>query len=171
MKQKYGILLNDNIKINRQYFREMVKLLGVYCLFRAPKPGKKYTSYAEIDANYEEPILIGCIFEDHPTQQTMKKIGWVSELQQGSSIIHVDYDLEGLQQGALFIIPSGLDDGKARVFRVVRMATSIVYPASITCEIVPEYVDSFEEHTQVEHYDTGNIQILADEKLGPLDRY
>ena len=56
----------------------------------------------------------------------------------------MDYDLPGLQQGALFIIPSGLDDGKGRLFRVVKLTTSIVYPASVACEIVPEYEDTMD---------------------------
>ena len=103
---KYGTLLGPEIKIHRQYFREMVKLIGIYVLFRAPKSDKHYTTYAELDASYEEPKLVGCIFDEHPTQRTLRKMGWVSELQDNSSLIHVDYDLEGLQQGALFIIPS-----------------------------------------------------------------
>ena len=78
-------------------------------------------------------------FDEHPTQQTMKKIGWVSELQKDSSLIHIAYDTPDIQQGALFIVPSGLDDGKGRLFRCVKLTNSIVYPASIACEIVPEY--------------------------------
>lgn len=142
--QKYGLLLTPDIRQHRQYFREMVKLLGIRVLYRAPKPGKKYTTYAEIDAMYEQPILVGCIFDEHPSQRTLRKMGWMSELNENSSFIHVDYDLPGLQQGGMFIVPSGLDDGNGRLFRIVKMVTSIVYPASITCEIVPEYIDNFE---------------------------
>lgn len=122
----------------------MCKLIGIRVLYRSPKPGKKYTTYAEIDANYYPPILIGCIFDEHPSQRTLRKMGWISELDENSSFIHVDYDLPNLQQGSMFIVPSGLDDGKGRLFRVIKMATSMVYPASITCEIVPEYIDNFE---------------------------
>lgn len=142
--QKYGTLLTPDIRMHRQYFREMVKLIGIRVLYRAPKSNdSKYTSYAEMDTQYYKPILVGCIFDEHPTQRTLKKMGWVSELNENSSFIHVDYDLP-LQQGGLFIIPSGLDKGKGRLFRIVRMSNSIVYPASITCEIVPEYIDDFE---------------------------
>ena len=160
--RKYGKLLHPEIKIHRQYFREMCKLIGINVLYRAVKAGKKYTTYAEIDANYEDPLLVGCIFDQHPNQQTMKKLGWVSELQDNSSIIHVDYDLPGLQQGCLFIIPSGLDDGKARLFRVVKMTNSIVYPSSITCEIVPEYIDSFNEKTDYD-FNPSEQNVLSDE--------
>ena len=165
--QKYGTLVHPEIKIHRQYFREMVKLHGIYVLYRAPKDGKKYTTFGEIDSNYEEPKLIGCLFDEHPTQQTLKKIGWMSGLDGSSSIIHVDYDLEGLQQGALFIIPSGLDDGKGRIFRVVKLTNSIVYPASITCEIVPEYIDNFVEETNYDEM-SGHINVLNTEESRPV---
>lgn len=142
--KKYGDLLKPEIKLHRQWFREMVKLLGIRVLYRAVKPDKTYTTYGELDANYEQPILVGCIFDDHPTQQTLKKINWVSELQENSSLIHVDYDLPGLQQGCLFIIPSGLDDGQSRIFRVNKMTNGIVYPASMTCELIPEWENTFQ---------------------------
>ena len=141
--KKYGSLLAPDIKIHRQYFKEMCKLIGIQVIYRAPRPDKHYTNYAEIDSNFYEPILEGCIFEEHPTQQTLKKLGWVSELQQNSSIIHVRYDLPEIQQGALFIIPSGLDNAKGRLFRVSKISNVIIYPASLTCEIVPEYENVF----------------------------
>lgn len=160
---KSGILLNEkDIKRHRQYFREMVKLIGIYVLYRAPLKDKHYTVYAELDSNYEPPIQVGCIFDTHPTQQTLRKIGWVSELQEESSLIHVDYDLPGLQQGALFIIPSGLDDGKGRIFRVVRLQNSMVYPSTMVCEIVPQYENTFEPETNYDFEDT-DFHLLNDE--------
>lgn len=163
MSEKYGLLLNGNIKLYRQYFREMVKLLGVYVIYRAPKTNKHWTTYGEIESNYEPPLLIGCIFDQHPTQQTLKKIGWVSELQENASIIHVDYDLPNLQQGALFVIPSGLDNAKGRLFRVTKLTNSIIYPASIMCEIVPEYEDTFIPETQYD-FQHSSFTSLNEEK-------
>lgn len=145
LKTKYGILLTPDAKLQRNYFKEMCKLIGINCIYRAVKPGKKYTTYAELDTNFEKPQLIGCIFDEHPTQQTLKKIGWVSELQENSSIIHIAYDTPGLQQGCLFTLPSGLDDGRGRLFRLVKISTIMVYPASIACELVPEYENTYTE--------------------------
>lgn len=161
--QKYGMLLRADAKLWRQYFREMVKLNGIYVIYRAPYKGKSWTTYGEIDSNYNPPMVVGCIFDEHPTQQTLKKIGWVSELQDGASIIHVDYDLPELQQGALFIIPSGLDTGKGRLFRVVKLMNSIVYPASITCQIVPEYEDTFIPETSYD-YVNNSFTLLNEEE-------
>jgi len=161
-EQKYGILLNSNIKLYRQWFREACKLLGIWVLYRAPKPDKHYTTYAEVESNYEEPLLIGCMFHEHPDQRTLKKIGWISELQENASLIDVDYDLPGLQKDALFIVPSGLDDGKGRLFRVVSLVNSIVYPSAITCEIVPEYENTFQPETAFE-YTQSDFNLLNEE--------
>lgn len=168
MEQKYGMLINSNAKLNRQYFREMCKLIGIYVIYRAPLEGKHYTTYNEIESNYAPPLLVGCIFDNHPDQTTLRKIGWVSELQEGSSIIHVDYDLPNLQQGALFIIPSGLDDGKGRLFRVVKLSNIMVYPASIACEIAPEYEDIFSPETSYD-FTQQSTTLLNDEHSAPFN--
>lgn len=138
-----GLLMGKNIKLHRHWFKEMCRLIGVKVIFRAPKKSKEYTQYGEIDSNYERPIAVWCIFEEHPDQQTMKKLGWNSELVTDAVIIHIPYDLEGVQQGALFIVPSGIDDAKGRVFQVTKLTTSMIYPASITCQLVPYYQDEF----------------------------
>ena len=151
---KYGMLLNSDITLHREYFKEMTRLIGIRVIYRAPREDKHYTTYNEIESNYYEPILTGCIFEEHPTQQTLKKMGWAAELQENASLIHVAYDLPKLQQGALFIVPCGLDQSQGRLFRVVKMTNGIVYPASITCEIVPEYQNNYNNaQTDYEHRD------------------
>ena len=148
METKYGKLLNSDIKLHRKYFDEMVKLLGIQVIYRAPRPDKHWTTYSEVESNYQKPILVGCLFEEHPTQSTMKKRGWVSELQENSSLIDIPYDTPDIQVGALFIVPSGLDDGKGRLFRCIKLTNSIVYPAAVTCEIVPEYENTYVESSR-----------------------
>ena len=160
-ENKYGLLLNGDIKLQRMYFEEMCKLIGINVIYRSPKKDKHYTTYAEIKSNYNDPELIGCIFDEHPTQQTLKKMGWVSELQENSSIIHISYDTPNIQQGALFLIPSGLDDGKGRLFRLVKLSNIMVYPASIACEIVPEYENTYEESQN--NFDNSSFNLLREE--------
>lgn len=163
-ENKYGILLHPSIKLHRKYFREMVKLIGIYVYYFPPKPeSKHYTTYDELESMYNDAMKIGVIFDEHPTQATLKKMGWVAELQENSSIIHVDYDLPGLEQGAMFVIPSGLDNGKGRLFRVVRLTNSIVYPASVTCELVPEYEDTFTPETNYD-YERTSFNLLNREE-------
>lgn len=142
-ENKYGILISPDIKLHRHYFSEMCKLLGIKVIYRAPKPNKHYTNFTEIESNFQSPEPVMCIFEEHPTQKTMKKLGWDSELQTEESIISVPYDLHDLQVGALFIVPSGIDNTKGRLFRVTELSVGIVYPASVTCRLVPEWEDSY----------------------------
>jgi hypothetical protein len=85
----------------------------------------------------------------------------VAELQENSSIIHVPYDLKNLQVGALFEIPSGLDEAKPRLFRVISMQNIMVYPASIACEIAPEYIDT-DELTLTQDFTKTNFNMLLD---------
>lgn len=162
-EQKYGLLIQPSIKLHRQWFKENCRLNGIYVLYRYPLNDKHFTTYAEIDSNFAPPLLIGCLFEQHPKQYTTKKLGWISELQPDSSIIHVDYDLPNLQIGSLFIVPSGLDDGKGRLFKVTKMSNIMVYPSAISCEIVPEYEDTIQQETINDFTDT-SFNILQDEE-------
>lgn len=133
-----GILLNKkNIELHRAWFKQMTKLIGINVLYRAPRSDKHYDQWGELDSNYQAPEIVGCIFDDHPTQSTMKKLGWNAELNDSLTLIHVPYDLKDLQTGSLFIVPSGIDNSQGRVFRVIRMKVSPIYPASITCELGP----------------------------------
>ena len=76
-------------------------------------------------------------------------------------MIHVPYDLKGLQQGSLFIIPDAFDPKTGRVFRVVQMSAGMIYPASITCEIVPEWANEFDASQLT--FPTNNFNLLNNE--------
>lgn len=161
IQSNYGLLLNKDIKLHRQYFNQMVKLLGINCEYRAPLPGKTFDLHGDLQTNYFKPETVGCIFQDHPDQKTLKKMGWVTELQENSSIIHVPYDLPHLEVGALFSIPSGIDNAPSRLFRVVSMQNIMIYPASIACEVAPEYMESDEKSTLKDFTDS-NFTVLLD---------
>ena len=155
-RNSYGRLITPDIKLHRKWFKEMVRLIGINVVFKAPN-NKVYTTQGEARGDYLAPVLVGCIFEEHPTQQTTKKLGWNAELQEDASIIHLPYDLEGLQKDALVIVPSGIDGTEGRVFRIVRMSNIMIYPASFACEIVPVYASTFED-SQLNHArDTFNL--------------
>ena len=157
----YGTLINKDIKLHRSWFKQMTKLLGINCIYKAPLNGKIFDNRGDLQANYQPGVVVGCIFQDHPDQKTLKKMGWVAELQEGSSIIHVPYDLKDLQVGALFIIPSGIDQAQGRAFRVISMQNIMIYPASIACEIAPEYIDN-DEKTLTRDFTKSNITVLVD---------
>ena len=144
MTSNFGLLINkEDILLQRSYFNELVSLIGVKVQHRAPRANKTYTTYGEIEANYYEPQEVGCIFSDHIDQRTMKKLGWNAELSTEAAVISVPYDLEGIQQGSLFYLPSAFDNTKSRLFRVVEVSSIMIYPASLTCKLVPEYETTF----------------------------
>lgn len=99
--------------------------------------------------------------QDHPDQKTLKKMGWVTELQESSSIIHVPYDLEHLEVGALFTLPAGIDGAPGRTFRVISMQVDMIYPASIACEVAPEYEDTMQE-SEIHDFSGSNFNVLLD---------
>lgn len=160
-KSDYGILLNKDIKLHRLYFKQMVKLLGINCIYKAPRKNKDYNVNGDLEASYYNPIIVGAIFESHPDIKTLKKAGWVTELQEGSCILHVPYDLPHLEVGAQFIVPSGIDNSKGRLFRVVSLSTTMIYPASIACEIAPEY-RTITQDSELKEFTNSNFNILLD---------
>ena len=139
----------------------MTKLIGINVIYRAPRPSKVFDEYGDLDTNYTEPEVVGCIFQEHPDQKSLKKMGWVAELQESSSIIHVPYDLPGLQVGALFTIPSGLDNTPGRTFRVISIQNIMIYPASIACEIAPEY-ETTTQRSQLNDFTQQGFTVLVD---------
>lgn len=158
---KYGLLLNKDIKLHRMWFKQMTKLIGINMLYSAPRKDKNFDAHGDLEANYYPPQPVGVIFQDHPDQKTLKKMGWVAELQEDSSIVHVPYDLENLQVGALFTIPSGIDHAPGRTFRVISMQNIMVYPASIACEIAPEYASSAQKN-ETHDFKQSNFNVLLD---------
>ena len=72
------------------------------------------------------------------------------------------YDLPDLQAGALFEVPSGLDDGKGRLFRVISLSNIMIYPASISCEIALEYENNDEAHLLTTALEKEDMPLLID---------
>ena len=91
----------------------------------------------------------------------MKKLGWNAELQDNPIVIHVPYDLKGLQAGSLFIIPSGLDNAEPRKFRVIQLSNIAIYPASIACELGLEW-ETDQPNSEVNDFKKSNFNVLLD---------
>jgi len=74
-RNDYGVLLNKDIKLHRLYFKQMVKLIGINCIYKAPLPNKTFDKHGDLDADYAPGKVVGCIFQEHPDQKTLKKMG------------------------------------------------------------------------------------------------
>lgn len=160
-----GLLLNkEDLTIFREYFEEMVDLLGIFTLYRSiRKESKQYTLRGELDAVYNPPIRVGCIFQEYTDQKTMRKLGWNVERDSTTPVIHVPYDTPDLESGCIFIIPSHLDGAQGRVFKVLDMHTSTIYPASIACTLGPVLKTDF-ERSQVQDFKQNNFNLLKEEE-------
>lgn len=158
MENQYGLLLNQDAKLHRKWFEEMVSLLGVMVKYKPPV--MDYTPQAEMKPlRYKDEITVGVIFEDHINQKTAKKLGWDAELTENAVLFHMPYDLEGLQIGGLVEIPSAYDNSPSRLFRITKMSSIMIYPASITCEAVPEFKDTM-QRAEVEDFTFSNFNLL-----------
>ena len=62
----------------------------------------------------------------------------------------------------MFAIPTGVDNGKARLFRVSRMSNTMIYPASVTCELIPEYENTYS--SAAKDYTRSSMNLLKDEE-------
>lgn len=148
-----GLLINErNAKLQRFYFKQAVRLIGIQTKYYGPREGKHYDGYGELETFFYGPISVGVVFEDHPTVWTMRKLGWDVELQEGESLIHVPYDTPNLQYGGVFEIPSGIDRTMPRLFRILRMSMSMTYPSEVVCHIAPLYRSDFDP-SLMEHKD------------------
>ena len=67
-----------------------------------------------------------------------------------------------LQAGALFDVPSGLDNGADRTFRVISLSNIMIYPASIACEIALEYDSVDEQHLITTAHEKEDMPLLID---------
>ena len=162
-RNDFGYLIRGNdIKLHRSWFKQMTQLHGINVIYKEPLKNKDYDSRGDLISSYKPGITVGCIFQEHPDQKSLKKMGWVAELQEGSSIIHVPYDLPGIQVGALFDVPSGLDSAKPRTFRVISLQNIMIYPASIACEIALEYESVDELHLTTTAHEKEDMPLLID---------
>lgn len=170
-EQDVGLLLNDNALMYRDYFEEAVTLIGIYVIYMAPIAGKKYNGYGEFEDYFLPPVRVGSIFEEHPKQSTMKKLGWAAETTETPPIIHLPYNLPNLQVGGIVIVPSGVDNSKGRVFRIIAMDLSeMIYPSTIVCKLAPEFKSSSEK-SDLNHTDNNFSVLLQNEEYVNASKY
>ena len=131
-------ILQSDLQAYRFYFNEALEMYGIQARYYQIKPGHTYTPAGELSANYYDPTLTNVIFDQVPKVSTLKKLGWVTELDQDqTSLIHIAFDTPGIQVGCLFEIKDPLTPSTGRFFRVTKLRTGIIYPVAVTCQIVP----------------------------------
>lgn len=155
-------IIQNDAKIFRKYANEALDAYGIPSAYFQLKPGKTYKSAGELSGCYYDPIRTKIIFDQVPSLRTLKKIGWVTEFDTQQPIVHVKYDLPGLEVGCLFNVKDPFSKTKGRLFRITKMSAGILYPALITCQIVAVLGDEPEE--TVNPYDGLDSIFLDKEK-------
>ena len=74
-------------------------------------------------------------------------------------MVNFPYNTPDIEVGCIVMIPSGLDNAPPRMFRIARMSTIMIYPASIACECVPEFENVLPK-SQVEDFRNSSTNIL-----------
>ncbi len=79
-----SIIQNDAL-IYRRYAEEQLDMYGISAYYYQIKPNHSWTSVGELAANYFDPAPIKLMFDQVPKISTLKKLGWVKELDQAAS--------------------------------------------------------------------------------------
>lgn len=145
-----GILFQNDLEIQRYYFDESLEFYGIDALYyQVNDASQHYTVAGELTSKYHDPIAIKLIYDQVPKIGTLKKLGWVTELNQDAQpIIHISFDTPGIQVGALFKIQDPLNPLSGRMFRATKMTTGIIYPVAVTVQIVAIVGQDIEETVQ-----------------------
>lgn len=140
-------IIQNDAKIFKYYADEALDLYGIPCQYFQCKPGKSFTTLGEMKSCYYDAVWTKVIFDQAPNVKTLRKLGWVTELDEQQPIVHVKFDLPGIEIGCLFNIKDPLRVDKGRMFRITKMSVGILYPATLTCQLAAIVGDDIEETT------------------------
>ena len=95
-----GLLTRQDTKIFRQYFSEMVKLIGQSVGYQYVVE-KIMTIHSEDNSKLSMPIRLDVLFDENPSVDTLNTLGWTSELNtQQPIVVNVPYNTPKLTVGA-----------------------------------------------------------------------
>lgn len=134
-----GLLTRKDARIFRNYFNEMVKLIGQSVGYQYVVE-KNLTIHSEDNNKLSAPIRIDILFDENPQVDTLNRLGWVSELNgQKPIVINMPYNTPNLTVNARIIVESVDGVGRPRVFKITQIASDLEFPDAFTCAIVPVY--------------------------------
>jgi len=152
-----GLLNRADSTIFRQYFNEMVKLIG-------QSVGYQYvvkhnlTIHSEDNSELSVPIRLDVLFDENPSVDTLNRLGWVSELnEQQPIIVNMPYNTPNLTVNARIIIESVDGVARPRVFRITKIQSDLEFPDAYTCAIVPV----FDQYVQKNQYTLVNAEKIS----------
>lgn len=133
-----SLIREDEVMYLRRQFNETVKHLGILFKYQYPL-GNNLDDFSQPSPDgYSRELEVYGIFDGEPKLKTYKNLGWVVE--KGDNLpflIHIPFDTERIQKGALFKISGQITGIEERIFQVTEISTGLVCPDHIVCQIVP----------------------------------
>lgn len=155
-----GLLNRADSTIFRQYFNEMVKLIGQSVGYQYVVK-QELTIHSEDNSKLSIPIRLDVLFDENPSVDTLNKLGWVSEVNdQKPIIVNMPYNTPNLTVNARVIIESVDGVGRPRVFRVTKIQSDLEFPDAFTCALVPV----FDQYVQKNQYTLVNTEKISQEE-------
>ena len=155
-----GLLNRSDSKIFRQYFIEMVKLIGQSVGYQYIVK-RETTIHSEDNSKFSMPIRIDILFDENPTVDTLNTLGWMSEMnEQKPIVINMPYNTPNLTVDARIIVESFDGVARPRVFRITKIVSDLEFPDAFTCAIVPV----FDQYVQKNQY-----TLVNNEKISQTD--
>lgn len=143
-----GLLNRQDAKIFRQYFSEMVKLIGISVGYQYVVE-RRMTIHSEDNSVLSTPIRLDVLFDENPQVDTLNRLGWVSEINgQKPVVVNMPYNTPNLTVNARVIIESVDGVERPRVFKITQIVSDLEFPDAFTCALVPV----FDQYTQKNQY-------------------
>lgn len=155
-----GMLIRNEALLQRRYFKEMCKLVGISCAYQWVID-KEYTIHSEKNFKYSQPIRMNIILNENPTIETLNTYGWLSELGDTLPIIaHIPFDTPNLMVGCRIMLATIKGTDRPRLFDITRIGSNLEYPDSYTVALAP-VLDQFPQRNQ---YTLVNNEKVSQEK-------
>ncbi len=155
-----GMLIRNEALLQRRYFKEMCKLVGISCAYQWVTD-KEYTIHSEKNFKYSQPIRMNIILNENPTIETLNTYGWLSELGDTLPIIaHIPFDTPNLMVGCRIMLATIKGTDRPRLFDITRIGSNLEYPDSYTVALAP-VLDQFPQRNQ---YTLVNNEKVSQEK-------
>lgn len=155
-----GMLIRNEALLQRRYFKEMCKLVGISCAYQWVTD-QSYTIHSERNFKYSQPIRMNIILNENPTIETLNTYGWLSELGDSLPLVaHIPFDTPNLKVGCRIILATIRGTDRPRVFDITKIGSNMEYPDSYTVALAP-VLDQFPQRNQ---YTLVNNEKVSQEK-------
>ena len=155
-----GLLNRQDSKIFRQYFNEMVKLIGQSVGYQYVVD-RDMTIHSEDNSKLSVPIRLDVLFDENPTVDTLNTLGWTSELNtQQPIVVNLPFNTPKLTVNARITVGSVDGVQRPRVFKITKIVSDLEFPDAYTCAIVPVY----DQYAQKNQYTLVNTEKISQDE-------